>query len=238
MLLVTERRQENEVSVPIPHLAPYSAAELKPIHAWHHPVADDDVHLGVFPVEVPRLLSVSGDEALVPEPLDGAPQDHARDGVVLGDQYLQFRPLNISASSAGRTRPNSASRSPSNCGARERSPEAPASSNCAQRLDILLAPMLPVLPLSVCATRSMAGDSPFSKASSSSSSLERASSRNMPASSATMSVSSSPCSSRSPVSTSRSRTSSSEAGTEGAGVSETHLSSTAPKSSALTGFDT
>src|SRR5215211_6179261 len=130
-----------------------------------------------------------------------------------------------SASSALSTRPNSSLIRPSSSEPCERSPVAPTCSNCAQRPDILLAPMLPEPPLSVCAARSAAGASPFRKATSTATSRERASFRNMPARSATMSGSSSPCSLRSRASTSRSTEASmwEEAGT--------HLSSTTSKSS-------
>src|SRR5215208_5468437 len=116
---------------------------------------------------------------------------------------LYLKPL-TSASRARSTRPNSSLIRPSSWEPCERSPDGPTSSNCAQKPDILLAPMLPEPPLSVCAARSTAGASPFCKASSTASSREYASSRNMRASSATMSGSSSPRSLRSRASTSRS----------------------------------
>ncbi len=106
-----------------------------------------------------------------------------RDGV-FGDQALQPLLPSVSASSAVRTRPNSASRRSTSTRMCCSSPERPAFSSSAQMVDIFRAPMLPELPLRACATRPTDAASPPPIASRRAPSLGGTSSTNISASSA------------------------------------------------------
>src|SRR5215207_1464589 len=151
MRFVSERCQEDEEGVPAAVHLPDSAAELEPVDARHHPVADNDIHLRGVLIELPGPQAILGHQALVTGLLDGLLEDHARDGVIFGDEDFQPWLSYISASSAGLKRPSSPSRRCTNTIACESSPECSISCGSAQMVDIFKALMLPQLPLRVSA---------------------------------------------------------------------------------------
>jgi len=55
VLLISQRREEDEVCMLLAFETAHPLAEFQPVHAWHQPVAKDHVHAGVFLIQLPRL---------------------------------------------------------------------------------------------------------------------------------------------------------------------------------------
>jgi hypothetical protein len=92
--LVAQGSEEDEEGVAIPRarLVPDLLAQGGAIEPGHHPVTDDHVYFRRFLVYLPGFDPVGGGDALVAQSLDGTPQDHTGNRIVLGDEYSQSTP--------------------------------------------------------------------------------------------------------------------------------------------------